>query len=227
MVIFTVLILSVAPVRSYAFFSDGSGWAMFPYIVKMVVEAYKRYAQLQMLIAQGQLGLEYQKVVNSGIDNIASLIRMMPIQDERILGNLNDFRKAIGTVGELYGAIPQSGEAAMQSLHDRTIAESLKITTSATEYASGQEANAVQAAQMAGLMSPKGAARLSASTQAQILHTLSQLLKVNGQLLKIQSEQFALENKESKDSVGHFNKINRDVERSLGHFSGNFSLPRF
>lgn len=191
------------------------------------MEAYKHYTQLKLLIAQGEMGLEYQHWVNSGLDQIIGLINTLPIEDQRVLGELKDFQKAIKSVTELYGAVPLSGEAAMQSLHDQTIAESFKVTGNISDYAAGQEANASQAFMLAGQMSPKGAARLAASTQAQVLHSLSQLLKVNGQLLKLQSEQFAMENKASKDSVGHFNKINGDVRSSMSRFSGDFTLPRF
>lgn len=180
-----------------------------------------------MLISQGKAGIEYLRYVNAGIDNVTGLIRTLPIKDEKILANLRDFQRALEGVGVIYGMIPRSGESQMQTIHDQTVAESFKLTNNVQEYAVNQEANAEQAFAMAGQMSPKGAARLAASTQAQILHTLTQLLKVNGELLKIHGEQLAMSNKESKDSVGHFNKVNTDVKDSLGHFSGDLALPKF
>jgi hypothetical protein len=200
---------------------------MFPYIVKQLYEAYKRYEQLQMMINQGRDGMDYLRFINSGLNDLSGLLSTLPIKDEKLLEELKSFQKATGKVIELYGMIPKSEEAAMQLLHDQTIAESFKMTNSAKEYADTQEANANQAFRMSGQMSPKGAVRLQAATNAQILHTMSQLLKVNGQLLKLQSEQFGVTNKREKDSVSHFNRINSDVKASLASFKGEMALPRF
>lgn len=200
---------------------------MYPYVVKQLYEAYKRYAQLQAMIQQGRANIEYLRHINSGLDDILGLVESLPIRDEKVLEEVKNFRSAIRKINELYGVVPRSGEAAMQTLHDETIAESIKLTNSAKTYAESQERNANRAFEMADHMSPKGAARLAASTNAQILHTLSQILRLQGQMLKMHGEEFALTNKQDKDSVGHFNKINSDVKKSLTKFEGTFELPRF
>lgn len=200
---------------------------MYPYIVKTLYEAYKRYAQLQAMIQQGKSHMDYLRFINAGLDNISGLIASLPVKDEKVLEELKNFQQAMNTVQTLYGSVPTGGEAAMLSLHDQTIAESLKVTNAAKEYASGQEGNATRAFELANHMSPKGAERLNAATSAQILHALTQLLKVNGQLLKLQSEAFAMNNKQGKDSARHFNRVSGDVQASLSQFSGDFAFPRF
>ena len=193
----------------------------------MVYEAYKRYEQLQTMIQQSKNNLEYLKAINSGMDSIQGLILNLPIADQKILGEFHSFEEAMKAISELYGIVPKSQEAHMETVHDQTIAESIKVTNGLKDYADVQEANAVRAFQMSGAMSPKGAARLSASTNAQILHTLAQLLRVNGQLLKLQSESLGVENKHEKDSVGSYNKVNADVKTTFAQFSGDLALPRF
>lgn len=179
------------------------------------------------MIEQGQSHLDYLRLVNSGLDNITGLIASLPIEDERVLSELKNFKQALGQIKNRYGTIPDGGDAAMLSLHDDTIAESLKVTNAIQEYATGQEGNATRAFQQANYMSPKGAERLSAATNAQVLHALAQLLKVNGQILKLQSEAFAMDNKRAKDAAYHFNRVNGDMKASLEGFSGDFSFPRF
>lgn len=200
---------------------------MFPYIAKMLYEAYKRYTQLQQMIQQGKSHMEYLRTINSGLNDILGLAASLPIKDDGLLKDIRNLQQGIQKINELYGIVPQSQESAIQILHDQTITESLKLTNSAKDYAAGQEQNALRAFAMAGQMSPKGAARLAASTNAQILHTLSQLLKLNGQALKMQSEEFALYNKQEKDSVGQFNKVNSDMTNSLTKVESSLSLPRF
>lgn len=221
-------LLLVSPVSSHAFIiSDGSGWATYAYIVKILDEAYKRYAQLQAIIGQGQAHIDYLRWINAGMDDISGLIDTLPIEDEKILSDLKTFRDAIKKIEQLYGAVPKSDESPLHGLHDETIAESLRVTNSLKEYAEKQELNANKGFEISGHMSPRGAARLTASLNAQILHVLTQILRVNGQMLKIQGESFALANKGSKDSVAHFNHINSSVRESLIGFSGDLSLPRF
>jgi hypothetical protein len=188
---------------------------------------YEQYAALQSMIGQGKVSIDYLRFVNSGLDGILGLVNTLPIHDENILAEVRDLQVGIARINQIYGIVPPSGVAPMQTIHDQTISESLEMTNSAKDYAANQEVNAQQAFQMAGQMSPKGAERLSAATQAQVLHTMVQLLKVNGQLLKLQSEQFAMANMESKDSVTHFNRVNSDVKNNLTSFSGDFSLPKF
>jgi hypothetical protein len=62
-------------------------------------------------------------------------------------------------------------------------------------------------------------------TNAQILHTLNQLLRVNGQMLKTLSENLAYTTKGGKDSVLHYNQLNRDIGRSFNDFKGDFKTP--
>lgn len=214
----------ISPAKSFAF---GDAALMIPYLIKQLAEMYKQYAQLQMIVGQGKSNADFLRLINSGMDNIAGLIATLPIQDEKILSEIRSLQIGTEKLREIYGMIPKSGVAPMQSLHDQTIAESLTMSNRTRDYANGQEANANRAFQMSGTMSPKGAERLSVATQAQILHVLSQLLKIDGQILKLQSEQFAMTNMGSKDSVNHFNKVNSDVKKSLGSIPADFSLPRF
>lgn len=218
------LALGIAPINSFAF---GDSFVLIPYLVKQLAQMYQQYAQLLHLVRNGQASLDYLRWINSGLDDISGIVATLPIKDERILEDIRSLQKGIKQIDDLYGRIPKSAAAPMQLLHDQTIAESFKMTNNAKEYAASQEANANQAFDLAEKMSPKGAIRLTAATEAQILHTMTQLLKVNGQLLKLQSEQFAMANMQSKDSVSHFNQVNGDVRKSLSSFSGDMNLPRF
>jgi hypothetical protein len=68
---------------------------------------------------------------------------------------------------------------------------------------------------------------VTVETNAAILHTLNQLLRVNGQMLKTLSENLAYTNKGGKDSVLHYNQVNRDMGKSLKDFNGDFKTPNF
>ena len=223
-----MILALLKPINGFAFLGDGgAGWAQYPYIVKMLTEAYKRYSQLKLIIEQGKYHDNYLKFINEGLDNVVGLISVLPIKDEKILSDIGSFQQAMKKVGSVYGEIPKSPESEMQLLHDQTIAESFELTNNANKYAERQEKNAVLIFNQAGNTSPKGAARINAATSAQVLHTMSQLLKINGQMLKLQSEQFAAINKQDKESVGHYQKISHDIQGSFTGYVPDFGIQRF
>ena len=211
-----------------AFIGDGgAGWAQIPYLVRLVAENVKRYHQLREVIRQSEERRLYERMLNRGIDNAAGLLPSVPIEDEKILENLGTFKDTVSALEELYGAIRESPDAEMFRLHDETVAESIKLIGRLKNYARVQEKNAEAVFRQAQGASPKGAGRMAAVTNSQILHALSQLIRINGQMLKLQSESFASQNKRGKDSAGHFNEVNREMERSLGRQRSGGSFPRF
>lgn len=226
MIVSLALILNTS--SSFAFWGDGgAGWAQIPYLVKILAENIKRYQQLKMAIDTAKHGNDYIRLINSGLENSIGLLNSLPIKDEKILSELKNFQKAYNTIQDVYGKIPKSGESALQMLHDQTVAESIKMASNIKSYAEKQEENATKISIQSRNASPKGAARMNAETNAKILHTLNQLLRINGQILKLQGENLAMMNKQGKDSVGHFNKINSDIKKNLKRFDGSFNLPKF
>lgn len=207
--------------------SDGSGWANYAYLVKIYLENVKRYHQVNMMIDQQNKYDQYIRILNGGLNNASGLIQALPVKDERILAQLRDFQSALRKVEEIYGLIPKSSDAALQRLHDETIAESLKMSNSIKDYTDRQELNATNVFIQSSSASPKGAERMNAQTSAQILHSVNQLIKVNGQLLKLQSESFALTNKGGKDSTEGFNKAKHDLEMAMKKMKPQFDFPRF
>lgn len=215
-------------VSTYSVIGDGgAGWAQLPYIIQILTENIKRYHQLKTMIKTAKEREQYLKLINSGLENSIGLLTSLPIEDEKILTQIKDFKLAFDTIQKVYGVIPKSEEAALQMLHDQTVAESIKMASSIKNYAKKQEENASKISIQSRTASPKGAARMNAEVNAKILHTLNQLLRINGQILKLQGENLAMANKSGKDSVGHFNKINHDMKQGLKSFNGSFNLPHF
>ncbi len=196
-------------------------------LLKILSENIKQYYQLQQLIKSGNDEMNFLRVLNQGIDNSIGLLESLPIKDERILSDLKEFKSAIQKVEGLYGTIPKSPEGALQLLHDQTVAESFRMATSFKEYSEVQERNSRIIAAQARIASPKGAARMQAETSAEILRSLSQLIRLNTQILKLQSEQLAMNNKNSKQGVANFQKVNRDLGQGFSKFKPDMKLVTF
>ena len=118
-------------------------------------------------------------------------------------------------------------EAAMQMLHDQTVAESLRMINTFKEFSTTQEENSIRIGIDSRNASPKGAMRMQAETSAEILRSLSQLIRLNTQMLKLQSEQFGMQNKLGKESVANFQKANDDLGRSFSGMNPTMDLIKF
>lgn len=194
---------------------------------QILAESIKQYYQLKEIIGQGRDQLEFLQDLNAGIENSVGILNSLPVKDEKILGELREFQGALRSVTSVYGVIPKSQESLMQTLHDQTIAESLRMVNTFKDFSDSQERNSISIAAQSREASPKGAARMQAETSAQILQSLAQLIRLNTQLLKLQSEQFGMSNKAGKDSVGNFQKINTDLGKSFQGFKSDMGLPQF
>lgn len=196
-------------------------------LLQILAEQIKQYYQLKNIIENGKNQMEFLRQLNSGLDNSLILLRSLPITDEKVLSDIRKFEAAMQRIAALYGEIPKSPEDALHKLHDQTVAESLKMANDFKEYSALQEKNSEIIAIQARVASPKGAARMQATTSAEILRSLSQLLRLNTQMLKLESEQLAMTNKSSKDGVTNFRKVNQDLGKGFSDFKIDMNLTRF
>lgn len=196
-------------------------------LTQILAENIKQLIQLEQMVQQGRDQADFIRQLNSGIENSIGILQSLPVKDEKILANLREFQGALKSVNDLYGAVPKSDVAVMQTLHDQTIAESLRMVNTFKDYSEAQEQNSILIAAQSRDASPKGAARMQAETSAEILRSLSQLIRLNTQMLKLQSEQFGMSNKAGKDSVGNFQKLNQDFGKSFQGLKSDMGLMKF
>lgn len=222
----TLLIITQA--NTFAFIGDGgAGWAQIPYLIKILSENVRRYQQLKMMINQAKNHKQYLKLINSGLENSIGLLDSLPIKDEKILAELRTFKKSYDTILDVYGSIPKSKDALLHTLHDQTVAESLRMVNSFKDFTRKQDENSIMLRVQSRNASPKGAARMQVEASSNILRSLNQLIKLNGQMLKMQSEILAMNNKNGKDNVLRFQKINRNIKSGFKEFDFDMSLARY
>lgn len=196
-------------------------------LIQILAENVKQLIQLEQMVQHGKDQADLLRQLNSGIENSMGILRSLPVKDEKILGELREFQGALHSVTGVYGVIPKSQESMMQTLHDQTIAESLRMVNTFKDYSDSQEQNSILIAAQSREASTKGAVRMQAETSAQILQSVAQLIRLNTQMLKLQSEQFGMSNKAGKDSVGNFQKLNSDFGKSFQGFKPEMELPKF
>ena len=208
-------------------FIDPTGPMQVLYLTKILFENIKRFQQLSSMISQAKNADQYLRTIHAGLENLTRLATILPVKDEKILAQLTSFQKSFNTLEKIYGKVPKSKEAAMQMLHDQSIAESIRMVNSFKDYSRKQEEHSVQIAIQSRSASPKGAARMQAETSAQILRSLSQLIRLNSQMLKLQSEQLAMNNKMGKASVASYQKVHSNFRKGFRDSDLDMKLPTF
>ncbi len=196
-------------------------------LIQILAENIKHYQQFQMMIQQGKSTEDYLRLVNSGIENSIGLLNALPVRDERIMAELQNFKSAMDKVSDLYGRVPKSKVQALQLLNDQTVAESIRMANSFKDYSDQQEQNSIKILVQSREASPKGAARMQAEASGQILNSLSQLIRVNTQMLKLQSEQLAMQNKQGKDEVTSYQRFDSDLASGFQNFKLDTNLAKF
>jgi P2-related tail formation protein len=196
-------------------------------LTQILAENIQQLIQLEQVVEQGTDQAEFLQQLNSGIENSMGLLRSLPVKDDNILANLTQFQGALSSLNNVYGSVPRSEVTPMQTLHDQTVAESLRMVNSFKDFSDQQEQNSIMMEFQSREASPKGAARMQAETSAEILRSLSQLIRLNSQMLKMQSEQFAMSNKSNKDSVKNFQRLNTDFGHSFQGLQSDMGLVKF
>ncbi len=227
--IFSVMLsLLIVSVPAYGFWGDGgAGWAQIPYLAKVLAENYKRYTQLKVMLEQAKQSDNYFRAVHQGLENITGLSKSLAVSDHGVLTDLGDFSDTLEIVTQVYGSIPQSPEAALHTLHDKTAAESLQMVNSFKSYSKTQEKNSQSLKIQSQSASPKGAARATAVSNAMILESVNQLIRLQSQSLKMQSEQLAMLNKQDKRKIVAYQEVDKSIGDAFKNFKRQENLVRF
>ena len=222
-----ILLLFTLPAPAFSFGDGGAGWAQIPYLAKVLAENVKRYKQLKVILEQAKRSDNYFRTVHQGLENITGLLNRSPVSDQGLLKELTNFNSSLRAIKKVYGKIPQSPVAALHRLHDETAAESLQMVNSFKDYSRTQERNSQSLKIQSQSASPKGAARAAAISNAMILESVNQLIRLQSQSLKMQSEQLAMLNKQDKQTITAYQKVDREISNAFKNFKPQGKLAKF
>lgn len=196
------------------------------YLAQILQQAILQVEQLRSILGNGRDSLNFMQDINQGLRDAMRLVNTM----NRTLkgGNLSDIKDLANLVRELekiYGKIPATSEAKIQSTHDVTVAESIQLHNDAFRYAEEVDPEAERMKEYAQVASPQGAAKASLQAQGMQIHVLNQILRTNAALLKVQSENLAMQNRKSKMQSEAFRTQYGELSSSLGAPAPSFNLP--
>ncbi len=121
----------------------------------------------------------------------------------------------------LYGQIPQTTEAQLQTAQDQSVAESLAMHGTLYDYADQVDAESQRMLAHAQVVSPQGAGKLQAQSLAVLIGVTTQVLRTNSAMLKLMAENMALENRQGKIRSEQFKGKYEDMSNALHEYPGD------
>ncbi len=196
------------------------------YLAQILEQAIMQVQQLKSILGNGKDSLEFLQQINEGQRTALRIINTMNrVLKPGNLSNLSDVNAVIREIQDIYGKIPITAEAKLQSTHDVTVAESIQLHNDVFKYADEVDPEAERIKNYAQVASPQGAAKASLEAQGAIIHVLNQVLRTNAAILKIQSENLAMQNRKSKMQSEAFRSQYTELSSSLRDYKPSFDLP--
>ena len=197
-----------------------------PLLAEILAQAIHEVTELQSIIGNGKDSLQFMQDINQGLRDA---MRVMNTMNRTLkpgnLSDLNNVNELMHEIEDIYGRVPVSSEAKLQSTHDVTVAESIQLHNDAFRYADEVDPEAERIKNNAQGASPQGAAKTQLEAEGILIHVMNQLLRTNAAILKIQSENLAMENRKSKMQSEAFRSKYGEISKSLGESKMDLDLP--
>lgn len=185
-------------------------------LVQILANALQQLAQLQQILSKGSDTLGLLRDINSGVRDGLRIIQIInPRFNPGLYGNIRDAERVLQVLTDIYGRVPQTTEANLETAQDQSVAESLAMHGSLYEYADQVDAESHRMLAHAQVVSPQGAAKLQAQSLAVLIGVTTQVLRTNSAMLKIMAQNMALENRQGKIRSEQFRAKYDDMSNAL------------
>ena len=205
------MLLAPQPSRAFSFGADVA------VLVQILAQAIQQLAQLRQILSTGTDSLDLMRDINRGIRDGLSIIQIVnPKFNPGLYGDLDTADRVLSTIQDLYGKIPQTGEARLQEAQDRSVSESIAMNGTLFRYADETDAESKRIIAHAQVVNPQGAAKLTAQSLAVLIGVTTQVLRTNSMMLKMMGENMALQNRKGKVQAAQFRSQYDGLSGALG-----------
>ena len=217
-----IFFIIISPARADMFGGDTL------YLAQILSNAIQQLAQLKSILQSGQDNLSLLREINRGINDSLMLLKTIsPNVDPGIYKNWQTVSDALKQVESIYGAVSASGESRVQRDADQQVAEAVKFNNSIYEYTREIDQLGEVIKNQSHLVSPGGAAKLTAQTLGVMLHIQNETLRANATGLKLQAQAMAIQNRKDKLLTKNIIQTSEFLKSAMENQNPRFSLPRF
>ena len=185
-------------------------------LAQILVNAIQQLAQLKQIMTSGKDSLGLMREINRGIRDGLNVINIInPRFNPGLYGKTENAEQVLQMINDLYGNIPQTAEYRLQEAQDRSVAESIAMNGNLFRYADQVDDETQRILAHSRVVSPQGAAKLTAQSLGVLIGVTAQVLRTNSMMLKIMGENMALNNRQEKIKSAQFKNQYEGLSSSL------------
>jgi hypothetical protein len=186
-------------------------------LVQILANSIQQLAQLRQILGNGAQTLGLLQDINRGVRDGLTVIQMMdPKFNPGLYGDLATAERVLAVINDLYGRIPVTGDAKLQRAQDQSVAESIAMNGTLYQFADQADQESRRIIDHSQVVSPQGAAKLTAQSVAILIGVTTQLLRSNSMMLKMMAENMALQNRKDKLESAQFRTQYDGISSALG-----------
>jgi hypothetical protein len=194
-------------------------------LVQILANALQQLAQLQQILGTGSDTLGLMRDINRGLRDGLTVIHMVdPHFNPGIYGDLNSTERVLDAIQSVYGRVPQTGEARLQTSQDQSVAETIAMTGDLFRVADAADQESKRIFDHSQDVSPQGAAKLTAQSIAVLINVSTQVLRTNSMMLKLMGQNMALQNKREKLQSAHFKTEYDGISSAIGNLPSDTNI---
>ena len=194
-------------------------------LTQILANALQQLAQLRSMVNNGSNTLGLLQDINRGIRDGLSVMQMLnPKFNPGLYGDLSTADSVMAIITNLYGSIPQTSEYRLQQAQDQSVAESIAMNGTMFQFADQADNESHRIFDHSQVVSPQGAAKLTAQSVAVLIGVSTQVLRTNSMMLKMMSENMALSNRHEKLESEQYKAQYDGLSDGLGNLPSDSSL---
>ena len=195
-------------------------------LTQILANAIQQLYQLRQIFSTGADTLGLLRDINRGIrDGLAAINMLNPRFNPGIYGNLDTADKVLAAIEDLYGRVPVTGEARLQTAQDRSVAESIAMNGTLFRFADEADQESRRIIEHSRYVNPQGAAKLNAQSTAVLIGVTSQVLRTNSMMMKLMAENIAIQNRKEKIQSSQFKAQYDGLSDAFGSLPTETKLP--
>lgn len=213
------------PKPSLAFWGNPADTAA---LLQILATTLKQLIELKNMVDAAETQIQMFKDLNSGIDHTLGLIQTH--YPNKALDVYNDWKtvsQAKDKLEAIYGVVVKSKDELAQKHMDQSIVDAVLQNNETLAHADRIDLIGEAIIDQSAVVSPKGAARLTAEALGVNLQAQNQVIRLQSSSLKLQAQKLANENKKEKEETKLFLESSQNLKKAMDEKKDNYKTPRF
>lgn len=197
-------------------------------LLQILATTLKQLIELKNMVDAAETQIQMFKDLNSGIDHTLGLIQTH--YPNKALDVYNDWKtvsQAEDKLEAIYGVVVKSKDELSQKHMDQSIVDAVLQNNETLAHADRIDLIGEAIIDQSAVVSPKGAARLTAEAMGVNLQAQNQVIRLQSSSLKLQAQKLANENKKEKEETKLFLESSQNLKKAMDQKKDNYKTPRF